>query len=198
MVTVNVMVMLITVCLKSLAVMSAIANITQWEMTVKCVSLYIIINHGISLPKLMPINAKSASVMDTPTRVSTMMNLAMADVKTVKTIQLDQNAINVQRTFIEIQMEIALPVTVTSMVPKPHNAIIMENAHVDQVLKVKNVTDVKTISLASHELAVNLATVTWLVVRVISPSAIQSLVNAIVKSMSTVNDVILVKLALWD
>ena len=190
--------MLITVCLKSLVVMSVIVNITQWEMTVKCVSLYIIINHGISPPKLMLINAKSASVMDMLTRVSTMMNLAMADVKTVKTIQLDQNAINVQRTFIEIQMEIALPATVTSMVPKPHNVIIMENAHVDQVLKVKNVTDVKTISLASHELVVNLATVIWLVVRVISPNAIQSLVNAIVKSMSTANDVILVKLVLWD
>ena len=73
----------------------------------------------------------------------------------------------------------------------------MVNAHVDQVLKVKNVIDVKTTSLASHELVVNLAIVTWLVVRVTSPSAIQSLVNAIVKSMSTVSDVILVRLALW-
>ena len=173
--------MLIIVCLKLVVAMSAIVNITQWEMIVKCVSLYIIINHGISPPKLMLINAKSASVMDTPTRVSTMMNLAMADVKTVKTIQLDQNAINVQRTFTEMQMVIALPVIVTSMAPKHHNVTTMVNAHVDQVLKVKNVTDVKTISLASHELVVNLATVTWLVVKATSPNAIQSLVNVNVK-----------------
>lgn len=190
--------MLITVCLKLLVVMSATVNITQWEMIAKCVSLYITINRGISPPKLMPINAKSASVMDTPTRVSTMMNLAMVDVKTAKTTQLDQNAINVLKTFIEIQMEIASPVIVMSMVPKHHNVTIMENAHVDQVLKVKNVIDVKTTSLASHELVVNLATVTWLVARVMSPSAIQSLVNAIVRSMSTASDVILVKLASWD
>jgi hypothetical protein len=189
--------MLIIVCLKLLVVMSAIVNITQWEMIVKCVGLYIIINPGISPPKLMLINVKSASVMDTPTRVSTMMNLAMADVKTVKTIQLDQNAINVQRTFTEIQMVIASPVIVTSMAPKHHNVTTMVNAHADLVLKVKNVIDVKTTSLASHELVVNLATVIWLVVRVTSPSSIQSLVNATVKSMSTGRDVILVRLALW-
>ena len=173
--------MLIIVCLRLLVVMSAIASTTQWVTIVKCVSLYITINHGISPPRPMLMNAKSASATDTLTRASTMSNLDMDVVKTVKTIQQGQNAINVPRTFIETEMAIVLHATVTWMAPKRHNAITMENAHADLVLKVKNVTDVRTISLAYRELVVSLVTVTWLVVRVTSQSAIQSLVNVNVK-----------------
>ena len=180
-VIVNVMVMLITVWLRLMVVMSVIVNITQWETIVRCVSLYIIINRGILPPKLMLINVKSASAMVTLIRASTMRNLDMDVVKTVKTTQLDQNATNVLRTFIATKMAIALHVIATWTAPKHHNAITTVNVRADLVLKAKNVTDVKTISLVYHELVASLVTVTWLVVKETSPSAIQSLVNANVK-----------------
>ena len=180
-VTVNVMVMLITVWLKLMVVMSVIVNITQWETIVRCVSLYITINRGILPQKPMLINVKSASAMVTLIRASTMRNLDMDVVKTVKTIQLDQNATNVLRTFIATKMATALHVIATSMAHKHHNAITTVNVRADLVLKAKNVTDVKTISLAYHELVASLVTVTWLVVKATSPSAIQSLVNVNVK-----------------
>ena len=173
--------MLIIVCLRLLVVMSAIASTTQWVTIVKCVSLYITINHGISPPRPMLMNAKSASATDMLTRASTMSNLDMDVVKTVKTTQLDQNATNVLRTFIATKMATALHVTATWMARKHHNAITTVNARADLVLKAKNVTDVRTISLAYRELVVSLATVTWLVAKATSQSAIQSLVNVNVK-----------------
>ena len=173
--------MLITVWLKLMVDMSVIVNITQWEMIVRCVSLYITINRGILPQKPMLINVKSASAMVTLIRASTMRNLDMDVVKTVKTIQLDQNATNVLKIFIATKMATALHVIATSTAHKHHNAITTVNVRADLVLKAKNVTDVKTISLAYRELVASLVTVTWLVVKATSLSAIQSLVNVNVK-----------------